>query len=68
MEYWVISVSKVLGYQLETGSVQLVPKLVTSGLKKVRIIAAAGSKFHSAAISVTGNLYCWGTNKGQLGI
>lgn len=64
---WGNNENGTLGYQLKSGSFQLSPKLVTNGLKKIKIIGAAGSKFHSAVISDSGNLYCWGRNNGQLG-
>lgn len=59
-----------LGYICENSdgaNHQLFPKLVQNTLKKIKIIYAAASKYHTASISSTGAVYTWGLNLGQLG-
>jgi alpha-tubulin suppressor-like RCC1 family protein len=50
-----------------SGNNQLIPRLVT-GMKKIAIVQVAASKYHSAAVTSSGKLYCWGLNVGQLGL
>ncbi|KAJ3025943.1 UNVERIFIED_CONTAM: hypothetical protein HDU68_006442 [Siphonaria sp. JEL0065] len=45
----------------------LVPTEVIGPLKKVKIIGAAASKYHTVVFSNNGLLYSWGWNVGQLG-
>lgn len=46
---------------------QLTPREVGGSLKKLVVIAAAASKFHTAVVTDTGSIYTWGLNVGQLG-
>jgi alpha-tubulin suppressor-like RCC1 family protein len=53
-----------LGYAEET--IQWTPKEVQT-LKKICILGAAASKFHTVVYSSQGHVYTWGENMGQLG-
>lgn len=59
------------GYIVEANSQdpgkELVPREVSNGLKKICVLGAAASKFHTAVFTEDGFVFTWGTNKGQLG-
>ncbi|KDE03212.1 hypothetical protein, variant [Microbotryum lychnidis-dioicae p1A1 Lamole] len=46
---------------------QSLPRRVLGLLKKQAVVGAAVSRTHSAVITSNGDLFTWGTNKGQLG-
>ncbi|SCV67107.1 BQ2448_5753 [Microbotryum intermedium] len=46
---------------------QSVPRRVLGVIKKEAVIGAAVSRTHSAVFTSNGDLFTWGTNKGQLG-
>ncbi|KAI8999941.1 hypothetical protein BC832DRAFT_152192 [Gaertneriomyces semiglobifer] len=60
-----------LGYstdQIANGhGCQLTPKEVMAFPKRMELVAAAASKFHTAVVSSAGTIYTWGLNIGQLG-
>ncbi|KAJ3069923.1 hypothetical protein HDU98_007031 [Podochytrium sp. JEL0797] len=60
-----------LGYETHVGNKDpaavLVPTEVTNTLKKVKIVGAAASKYHTVVFSNTGLVFTWGWNIGQLG-
>ncbi|KAJ3347170.1 hypothetical protein HDU83_002330 [Entophlyctis luteolus] len=62
-----------LGYATDmtgdTMQASLLLKEVSCGaLKKVKVVGAAASKYHSAVFSNTGLLFVWGWNVGQMGV
>ncbi|KAJ3414257.1 hypothetical protein HDV05_006786 [Chytridiales sp. JEL 0842] len=56
-----------LGYVTEDAASVLSPREVGGPLKRVRIVHAAASKFHTVVVSNQGLVYTWGFNQGQLG-
>ena len=67
----VLYIFMILGYSTELigdkPAPSLVPRQVIHGLKKIKIVAAATSKYHTAVVSSNGLLFTWGLNLGQLG-
>lgn len=57
-------------FHIHSGQVAVLePRLVTSGLSKLRVTAVAAAKHHTVClIGASGDVYTWGSNKGkQLG-
>ncbi|KAJ3034614.1 hypothetical protein HDV00_004845 [Rhizophlyctis rosea] len=67
---WGVNKGGQLGYATELvrseASPELSPREVIA-VKRVRVLGAAASKFHTAVFTDGGTIYSWGTNVGQLG-